>query len=108
MADQNIYEAVETTEAVKEEVQFSVLDSVYAWITLILGYLFCRAFPVKESTLGGFLLILSAFVITFIVFNHQCAINNFTNVITITSISSSTWSISITVRTSKINRSRFC
>lgn len=68
MVDQNIYEAVETTEAVKEEVQFSVLDSVYAWITLILGYLFCRAFPVKESTLGGFLLILSAFVITFIVF----------------------------------------
>lgn len=68
MVDQDIYEAVETTEPVKEEIQFNVIDSIFAWITLIIGYLFCRAFPVKESTLGGFLLVLGAFVITFIVF----------------------------------------
>ena len=59
---------VETVSEPTNERQFSVLDSVYAWITLILGYLFCRAFPVKTSTLGGFLLVFTAFVVSFIVF----------------------------------------
>ena len=46
---------------------FSTLESVFAWIAFIGGYLFCRAFPVGKSPLGGFLFITMLFVITAIV-----------------------------------------
>ncbi len=45
---------------------FSILESVFAWLSFVVGYLFCRAFPVGETPLGGFLFIVFIFVATFI------------------------------------------
>lgn len=46
---------------------FSVAESIFAWLSLIFGYLFCRVFPLKESPFGGFLFTLLLFVSGFIV-----------------------------------------
>lgn len=41
---------------------YSVPDSVFAWLSLLFGYLFCRVLPVTEHPLGGFLLIVGLFI----------------------------------------------
>lgn len=46
---------------------FSVAESIFAWLSLIFGYLFCRVFPLSESPFGGFLFTLLLFVSGFIV-----------------------------------------
>lgn len=46
---------------------FTTPESVYAWLSLAAGYAFCRAFPVGDHPLGGFLLILALFAATAIV-----------------------------------------
>ena len=46
---------------------YAPLEVVFAWICLIMGYLFCRVFPVGEHTLGGFLFILLLFGTTAVV-----------------------------------------
>lgn len=46
---------------------FTTVESVFAWLSLAAGYAFCRAFPVGDHPLGGFLLILGLFVATAIV-----------------------------------------
>jgi len=46
---------------------FSVAESVFAWLSLIFGYLFCRVFPLRESPFGGFLFTLLLFVSSFII-----------------------------------------
>ncbi len=51
----------------KEAPKYSLVDIVFAWISYIFGYLFCRAFPVFENPFGGFLFILTAFITTIIV-----------------------------------------
>ena len=48
--------AVATTAPEKR--QFTPLESVAAWVCLLLGYLFCRVVPVVAHPLGGFLFIL--------------------------------------------------
>ncbi|MBR5218649.1 MAG: DUF4173 domain-containing protein, partial [Clostridia bacterium] len=47
--------------------EFTRLERVFAWLSFIFGYLFCRAFPVGESPLGGFLFVLILFAVTAIV-----------------------------------------
>ena len=44
--------------------EYSALDVAFAWICFVLGYLFCRVFPVVQSTLGGFLFVILLFGVT--------------------------------------------
>jgi len=41
---------------------YSAAECVFAWLCLLAGYLFCRAFPVWENPLGGFVVILLLFI----------------------------------------------
>ena len=43
---------------------FSGFESVFAWLCLLLGYLFCRAFPLPDNPLGMFIVILAALCVT--------------------------------------------
>ena len=47
--------------------KFSVIESVFAWVCLVFGYLFCRVFPLSESPLGGFCFTSVLFITGFIV-----------------------------------------
>lgn len=44
---------------------YSAVDRVFAWLSYLFGYLFCRTFPLGENPLGGFLFVLVAFAVTF-------------------------------------------
>lgn len=46
---------------------FSVSETIFAWLSLLFGYLFCRVFPISQSPLGGFLLTLFMFVSALVV-----------------------------------------
>ena len=46
---------------------FSVSETIFAWLSLLFGYLFCRVFPVAESPLGGFVLTVFMFVSALVV-----------------------------------------
>lgn len=41
---------------------YSAAECVFAWLCMLAGYLFCRAFPVWANPLGGFVVILLLFV----------------------------------------------
>ncbi|MBQ5843069.1 MAG: DUF4173 domain-containing protein [Clostridia bacterium] len=43
---------------------FSGFESVFAWLCLLFGYLFCRAFPLPDNPLGMFIIILVALCVT--------------------------------------------
>lgn len=45
---------------------FSTVETVFSWLSLLVGYAFCRAFPVTSNTLGGFLFVVGIFAATFI------------------------------------------
>ncbi len=49
---------------VEEKNNLSLTDTLFAWISLICAYLFCRVSPIHDSPAGGFLLIVSLYVIT--------------------------------------------
>ncbi len=46
---------------------FSMSESVFAWLSLLAGYIFCRVFPANSNPLGAVIFIVSLFVTTFIV-----------------------------------------
>ncbi len=46
---------------------FSISESVYAWICLFLGYAFCRAIPIYANPLGAFILIVGIFTVAAII-----------------------------------------
>lgn len=46
---------------------FSPLESLFAWLSLLAGYIFCRVFPANDNPLGAVIFILSLFIATFIV-----------------------------------------
>lgn len=46
---------------------YSVTDTVYAWLSLLLAFLFCQTTPVAEHPLGGFLLIAILFTLGFVI-----------------------------------------
>lgn len=52
---------------VKEKRTFSAIESVFAWLCLLSGYLFCRVFPVSKSPLGGFCFVVFLFGITIVI-----------------------------------------
>ncbi len=60
MTDNNT--VVVSTAVSKPTREFSTVESIFAWISLMAGYLFCRVFPVSNHSLGGFLFVLILFV----------------------------------------------
>ncbi len=46
---------------IKPKREYTAAEVAFAWICFIMGYLFCRAFPVVVSPFGGFLFILLLF-----------------------------------------------
>lgn len=47
--------------------EFSHADTVFAWLCFLFGYLFCRATPVTEHPLGGFLFVCILYLTTFVI-----------------------------------------
>ena len=47
---------------VKPSREYTTFECVFAWLCLFAGYLFCKAFPVRQNPLGGFILILFLFI----------------------------------------------
>lgn len=52
---------------------FSKTESVYAWLCVVLGYLFCRVLPVGWHPMGGFLFVIALFAVTAIVLSLRGA-----------------------------------
>lgn len=52
---------------VPQEPTYSVVDTVYGWISLVAAFLFCQTVPVADHPLGGFLLIVALFVSGFMI-----------------------------------------
>lgn len=46
---------------------FSTAETVFAWLSLLAGYIFCRFFPASDNPLGAVMLIFGLFIATFIV-----------------------------------------
>lgn len=55
-------------EEVRKKPVYSMIDTVYAWFSMIVAFLFCQAVPVTKHPLGGFLVIIGLFVTTFVIF----------------------------------------
>ncbi len=57
---------------VKEPERFSLSDILFAWFSLLAGYLFCRVFPVTHHPLGGliFLAVMYLFIYAFLVYKR--------------------------------------
>ena len=51
----------------QESPQYTVADTVYAWLSLLFAFLFCQAMPVAEHPLGGFLLIATLYASGFVI-----------------------------------------
>lgn len=49
---------------VKEKRTFSTIESIFAWLCFLSGYLFCRVFPVSQSPLGGLCFLIFLFAVT--------------------------------------------
>ena len=49
------------------EYNYSKVDTIFAWLSLIFGFCFCKSLPVSEHPFGGFLLILALFITGFVV-----------------------------------------
>jgi len=47
--------------------QYTGIESVFAWLCMLAGYLFCRAFPAGDHPMGAFLLILFLFAASTVV-----------------------------------------
>ena len=45
----------------ENEHTYSVTDTIYAWLSLLIAFLFCRVIPVEEHPLGALLLIVALF-----------------------------------------------
>ena len=46
--------------------EYSLTDTIFAWISLLFGFLFCKALPIKAHPSGAFILILALFASGFI------------------------------------------
>lgn len=51
--------------------EYTPSDTAFAWICLIVGYVFCRSFPANENPLGAFLMILGLYGATAVVLRIQ-------------------------------------
>ncbi|MBQ8830702.1 MAG: DUF4173 domain-containing protein [Oscillospiraceae bacterium] len=60
-------EIVIETVPVKPPREYKGYETVFAWLCLFAGYLFCKSFPVRNNPLGGFILILFLFITSTVV-----------------------------------------
>lgn len=63
-----------------ETPKYSKVDSVFAWLSLILAFFFCHTVPVWENPLGGVILIFALFITGFIVLRAKKAKLRFSTV----------------------------
>ena len=56
-----------TIEA-KPSRNYTSIERIFAWLSFVFAYLFCRAFPVGDSPFGGFLFVFIMFAATAIIF----------------------------------------
>ncbi len=61
---------------------FSGVESVFAWLSLIAGYIFCRFFPASDKPLGTVIFIFGLFISTFIVLTVKKAKITLTAILT--------------------------
>ena len=47
---------------IKPKREYTGYESVFAWLCLLAGYIFCKSFPVRNNPLGGFIFILFLFI----------------------------------------------
>ena len=45
--------------------EYTGIESAFAWVSFIFGYMFCKAFPAHVNAFGAFLLVIFAFATTF-------------------------------------------
>lgn len=50
-----------------ENKKYSVIDTIYAWLSLVFAFFLCQIAPVERYPLGGFLLIFALFITGFVV-----------------------------------------
>ncbi|MBQ8863076.1 MAG: hypothetical protein IJ021_10135, partial [Clostridia bacterium] len=55
---------VKAAKAAKPKREYSALEVVFVWLCFVMGYLFCRVFPVVQSPFGGFLFVILLFGVT--------------------------------------------
>ena len=55
--DTNNEQAVETPKRT-----FSISEIIFAWLSVVFGYAFCRAIPTYLNPLGAFILIVSLYI----------------------------------------------
>lgn len=53
--------------APREVPEYTVTDTVYAWLSLLFAFLYCQALPVTKHPLGGFLLIIALYISGFVI-----------------------------------------
>ncbi len=56
------------------ERSFNLLQTVFAWVCWVAGYLICRVYPVVVSPFGGFLFVVGLFSITAIILKKHGAV----------------------------------
>ena len=59
--------AGETTPALKVRRSFSSIEKLFAWICIVLGFFYCKAFPMSLTHFGASIFIVSLYAVTFIV-----------------------------------------
>ena len=62
MDNQDYVQTPQESTTVKVKAEYSILDTVFAWISIIIGFFFAKAFPIKENTFGA----LICFVVLFV------------------------------------------
>ena len=65
MNEQNSY--VYVSEEKTPARSFNTVETVFAWICFAIGYAFCRVFPASANPFGGFLFIITLFVVTAVI-----------------------------------------
>lgn len=70
MMDQQKHQPVHSVPASAEKPAapvYTAVDTAYAWLSLLLSFLFCQAVPVAKYPLGGFLLIMALYASGFVI-----------------------------------------
>lgn len=51
----------------KPKREYNAAEMVFAWLSIVFGYILCRVFPVTESPLGGLMFTVSLYLITAVI-----------------------------------------
>ena len=64
-----------------EKPKYAVYDSIFAWLCILLGYLFWRAIPVSDYPMGMFLVVLIAVISTIVILVIKNALKSYLSLI---------------------------